>query len=82
MTIPTCHHCHSSALPFALSPSGAQWQHSCGAIVCPACGGVPMAGDHLCGLCRQVAGAPRPGSIQLGASDVARVARGRPRHGR
>ena len=89
MTIPTCHHCGSDALPFAVTLAGGQWPHSCGAIVCPACGSKPQQGDHLCSLCRQLTQAPRQtGSIDLGAADIVRggalsaVPRGRPRDGR
>jgi len=73
MTIPTCHACQSSTLPFDVRLDGARWQHTCGAVVCPACGGAPADPDFLCGLCRSVAHAPTPGTAQINAADVVRL---------
>lgn len=55
--IPRCHACKSNELPFAVTPTGAQWRHDCGAIVCPACGDPPAPGQALCALCDEAADA-------------------------
>lgn len=75
---PRCYSCLSTALPFAVRLDGGRWRHSCGALVCPACGGVPADGDALCGGCRALVGA-----IVIEQADVVRagalVRRGRRR---
>ncbi len=75
MTIPACHACGSSALPFDVRLDGSCWRHACGAIVCPACGGASTGGNALCDECRVLIRA-----LPMQPADVVRVARGRPRH--
>lgn len=79
MTTPQCYRCHSAALPFAVRISGGRWFHACGAVVCPACGGVPAEGDALCGTCRALTRA-----LPLQLADVVRgpVGDGRCHRGR
>ena len=51
---PTCHSCGGHESPFILSlAEGRRWRHSCGAIVCPVCGGAVTADGWVCVDCER-----------------------------